>query len=68
LTCKVEDLAFTAPFTINATRNDYIHAFVVYFNVEFSACHKFIGFSTGQFFLVNFILNVRFEFLPTTST
>lgn len=47
LTCQVEDLAFSAPFKINARRNDYIHAFVSYFTVEFSACHKRTGFSTG---------------------
>eukprot|EP00111_Clytia_hemisphaerica_P008131 TCONS_00023712-protein len=47
LTCKVEDLAFTAPFKIAARRDDYLHAFVVYFNVEFAPCHKFTGFSTG---------------------
>jgi len=47
LTCKVEDLAFSAPFKVAARRNDYIHAFVSYFTVEFSACHKRTGFSTG---------------------
>merc|ERR1712048_220195 len=47
LTCKVEDLSFAAPFKIAARRNDYIHAFVSYFTVEFSACHKRTGFSTG---------------------
>jgi len=47
LTCKVEDLAFSAPFKIAARRNDYIHAFVSYFTVDFSACHKRTGFSTG---------------------
>lgn len=47
LTCKVEDLAFTAPFKIFANRDDYIHAFVTFFTVDFSACHKRTGFSTG---------------------
>lgn len=42
-----EDLNFTAPFHISARRNDYVHAFVVFFTVEFSACHKKTGFSTG---------------------
>lgn len=46
-TCKVEDLNFNAPFTIRSRRNDYVHAFVVFFTVEFSACHKRTGFSTG---------------------
>jgi len=44
---KVEDLNFSAPFHIRARRNDYVHAFVAYFTVEFSACHKRTGFSTG---------------------
>jgi predicted RNA methylase len=47
LTCRVEDLAFSAPFKVTARRNDYIHAFVSYFTVEFSPCHKRTGFSTG---------------------
>ncbi|XP_002157035.1 protein arginine N-methyltransferase 1 [Hydra vulgaris] len=46
-TVKVEELNFSAPFTIQARRNDYVHAFVTYFTVEFSACHKRTGFSTG---------------------
>merc|ERR1711981_1019193 len=39
-TVKVEELNFKVPFTIRSRRNDYIHAFVCFFNVEFSACHK----------------------------
>jgi len=46
-TVKVEELNFSAPFCINSRRNDYIHAFVAYFTVEFSPCHKRTGFSTG---------------------
>jgi len=46
-TVTVEELNFTAPFEIRARRNDYVHAFVAYFTVEFSACHKRTGFSTG---------------------
>jgi len=46
-TVTVEDLNFTAPFEIRARRNDYVHAFVAYFTVEFSSCHKRTGFSTG---------------------
>lgn len=41
------DLAFESPFKITATRNDYVHAFVVYFDIEFACCHKPIRFSTG---------------------
>merc|ERR1719318_596130 len=46
-TVKVEDLSLRAPFSIRSRRNDYVHAFVVFFTVEFSACHKRTGFSTG---------------------
>merc|ERR1712141_477110 len=46
-TVKVEDLNFNVPFTIQSRRNDYIHAFVVFFTVELSACHKRTGFSSG---------------------
>jgi len=44
---KLEELAWTAQFSLKASRNDYIHAFVVYFDIEFSKCHKPIRFSTG---------------------
>jgi len=44
---KKEDLAFTSPFRLTAARNDYCHALVAYFDIEFSKCHKPIYFSTG---------------------
>ncbi|KAI0757861.1 S-adenosyl-L-methionine-dependent methyltransferase [Irpex lacteus] len=47
LTVKKEDLAFTAPFTLNATRSDYVHAFLAWFDISFEACHKPVKFSTG---------------------
>jgi hypothetical protein len=47
-TMKVEDLSFDSPFHLQVKRNDYVHAFVTYFNIEFSACHKRVGFSTGN--------------------
>jgi len=48
LKCTKEDLAFTAPFSIKATRNDLVHALVVYFDIDFShGLHKKISFSTG---------------------
>jgi len=47
ITMKLEDLSFSAPFHLALKRNDYVHAFVTYFTVEFSACHKKTGFSTG---------------------
>lgn len=43
---SVDDLTFRAPFHLPVLRDDYVNAFVTFFNVEFSACHKFVGFST----------------------
>ncbi|KAI9571162.1 protein arginine N-methyltransferase [Boletus coccyginus] len=47
LTAKKEDLTFTAPFTLTATRDDYIHAFLAWFDITFACTHKKIQFSTG---------------------
>lgn len=47
MTVKLEDLAFKVPFRLVAARDDFCHAFVVYFDIEFSKCHKPIFFSTG---------------------
>jgi protein arginine N-methyltransferase 1 len=41
------DLAFSCPFDLTARRDDFIHALVAWFDIEFSACHKPIRFSTG---------------------
>jgi len=46
-TVKKEDLGFIAPFTLKATRNDYVHAFLAWFDISFSAAHKPVNFSTG---------------------
>jgi type I protein arginine methyltransferase len=46
-TVKIEDLTFEVPFEITAARDDYIHAFVCYFDIVFSKCHKPIRFGTG---------------------
>ena len=43
------DASFTAPFKLVASRDDYIHALVAYFDVSFTNCHKLTGFSTGSF-------------------
>lgn len=45
--CTTADLAFSIPFTLTARRDDFIHAFVAWFDIEFTACHKTIAFSTG---------------------
>lgn len=42
-----ELLHMQAPFKLVATRNDYVHALVAYFDVFFTACHKPISFSTS---------------------
>jgi protein arginine N-methyltransferase 1 len=47
LTVTKDDLAFKAPFSIQALRNDYVHAFVTWFDISFSCCHKPVHFSTG---------------------
>merc|ERR1719409_1187801 len=46
-TCTKEDLAFEAHFQLTASRNDYVHAFVGYFDIGFTQGHTIIGFSTS---------------------
>jgi len=46
-TVKVSDLNFSSPFHLQVKRDDYIQAFVTFFNVEFTKCHKRTGFSTA---------------------
>lgn len=41
------DLAFSAPFRLRVCRDDFIHALIAWFDIEFTACHKPIKFSTG---------------------
>ena len=43
----IEDLAFEIPFTLNIQRSDYIHALIAWFDIDFTACHVPIKFSTG---------------------
>lgn len=47
-TVKEDDLSFKAPFHLQCRRNDYVHALVTFFNMEFTKCHKRTGFSTGE--------------------
>lgn len=49
LTCRKEDLEFTASYELTANRNDYIHGLVAYFECAFTQVHKPIGFSTSPF-------------------
>jgi len=46
-TITVEDLTFSVPFNLVSKRNDYVQAFVTFFNIDFSKCHKRVGFSTA---------------------
>jgi len=46
-TVKVSDLSFSVPFRLVASRDDFGHALVVSFDIEFSKCHKPVFFSTG---------------------
>ncbi|RKU40398.1 type I protein arginine N-methyltransferase Rmt1 [Coniochaeta pulveracea] len=45
--CTTADLAFSSQFELTARRDDFIHALVAWFDIEFSACHKPVRFSTG---------------------
>merc|ERR1711977_449766 len=47
LTVTKEELSFTAPFSLKATRKDYCHAILGWFDCAFRASHKPITFSTG---------------------
>jgi protein arginine N-methyltransferase 1 len=46
-TVTVADLAFSEPFQLRCQRNDFIHALIAWFDIDFTACHKPIRFSTG---------------------
>lgn len=46
-TVKKSDLDFKASFELLCKRNDYLQALVTFFTVEFTKCHKKLGFSTS---------------------
>ena len=46
-TMTKEDCRMDALFSLRASRNDFIHALVAYFDVRFTACHKPLAFSTA---------------------
>lgn len=48
-TITVAELDFTFEFQLEITRDDYAHALVAFFDIEFSKCHTPIRFSTGPF-------------------
>ncbi|KAH6914455.1 putative arginine methyltransferase [Coprinopsis sp. MPI-PUGE-AT-0042] len=47
LTAKKEDLTFESDFTLRISRNDYVHAFLAWFDISFECTHKKVKFSTG---------------------
>ncbi|KAJ7837700.1 protein arginine N-methyltransferase [Mycena leptocephala] len=47
LTAKKEDLTFESSFSLTATRDDYVHAFLAWFDISFECTHKKVKFSTG---------------------
>ena len=55
-TVTVNDLTFSVPYYLNATRNDYLDALVAYFTVEFTRCHKRTGITTGNDLIYSLLL------------
>eukprot|EP01090_Pellita_catalonica_P001213 TRINITY_DN1090_c0_g1_i3.p1 TRINITY_DN1090_c0_g1~~TRINITY_DN1090_c0_g1_i3.p1 ORF type:complete len:374 (-),score=67.72 TRINITY_DN1090_c0_g1_i3:33-1154(-) len=47
MTIKSTELSFASNFKITAERNDLVHAFVAYFDVQFNMPNGTVGFSTG---------------------
>lgn len=46
-TVQKTDLDFKQEFQLYMKRNDFVQALVTYFSVEFTKCHKRLGFSTA---------------------
>ncbi|KAH8695391.1 histone H4 arginine methyltransferase RmtA [Talaromyces proteolyticus] len=46
-TVTTADLAFRVPYSLAVKRSDFIHAIIAWFDIQFTACHKPITFSTG---------------------
>ena len=51
----VNDIDIVTKFRLRALRNDYIHAFVTYFLVEFTACPQRTVINTGRMIIVIFL-------------
>lgn len=48
LMCVTKDeLSFEVAFKLPVRKDDYVHAFMTHFTVDFTACHTPIGFSTS---------------------
>ena len=52
----VDELNFKSDFVLKVKSDDYLHAFVAFFDVVFSKCHTRVGFTTGLFVSFIFIL------------
>ncbi|EDV28855.1 uncharacterized protein TRIADDRAFT_49708 [Trichoplax adhaerens] len=48
-TITTDDLNISSQFHLVCKRNDYLHAFACFFDIEFTKCHKRTGFSTGPY-------------------
>ena len=46
-TCKKEEIPFENTFKCRMKRNDYLNAFVTFFDIRFTKCHKKVGFTTA---------------------
>merc|ERR1739848_605611 len=46
-TIKKDEIPFESPLHLQIRRNDYVQALVTFFQIEFSKCHKRVGFSTA---------------------
>merc|ERR1711964_629732 len=46
---KVGDLNFKSNLQLTFSRNDYLHALISFFDVEFTKCHARTGFSTAPY-------------------
>jgi len=48
-TCTKADLDFVAPYRLQLRRKDFVHAFIAWFDVHFTCCHKPILFTTSPY-------------------
>lgn len=48
-TCTADSLDFVSYYRIKLKRKDFLHAFICWFDITFSACHKPITFTTSPF-------------------
>ena len=66
-TCRNEDCEFKNAIKLVARRDDYVHALIAWFDIEFGACHKPVRFSTGPHAKYTHWKQTVF-YLPTTVT